>query len=63
MTIRLLCAAAIISLACTPVALAGTPVTTGDSQLTVYAAKLHPVNTKVTAVSYTHLTLPTTPYV
>jgi len=50
MTIRLLCAAAIMSLACTPVALAGTPATTDDSQPTVYVAKLHPVNTKVTGL-------------
>jgi hypothetical protein len=53
MTIRLLCAAAIMSFACTPVALAGTPVTTDDSQPIVYAAKLHPVNAKVTGLETT----------
>ena len=53
MTNRLLCAAAIMSLACTPLALAGTPVTTDDSQATVYAAKLHAVNTKVTGLETT----------
>jgi hypothetical protein len=50
MTNRLLCAAAIMSLACTSVALAGTPATTDDSQSTVYVAKLHPVNTKITGL-------------
>ena len=53
MTIRFLCAAAIASLACTPVALAGTPVTKDDSQPTVYAAQLHPMNTKVTGLETT----------
>jgi hypothetical protein len=53
MTIRILCAAAIASLACTSVALAGTPVTTDDSQPTVYVAKLHPVNAKVTGLETT----------
>ena len=42
MTIRFLCVVAIASLACAPVALAGTPVTKAESQPTVYAAKLHP---------------------
>jgi hypothetical protein len=50
MTIRVLCVVAIASLACSPLALAGTPVTADDSQATVYAAKLHPVNTKVTGL-------------
>ena len=44
MTIRLLCAAAIIGLPGTPIALAGSP---GDGQPTVYVAKLHPLNTEV----------------
>lgn len=50
MTFRVLCAAAIASLACTPAALAVTPATTADSQPTVYIAKLHPVNAKVTGL-------------
>ena len=53
MTIRLLCAAAIMSLACTAVALAGTPATRDDGQTTVYVAKLHPVNTEVTGLKTT----------
>ena len=53
MTIRVLCAAAIASLAYTPAALAGAPATTDDSQPTVYVAKLHPVNTKVTGLETT----------
>ena len=50
MTIRLLCAAAIATLAYTPAALAGAPATKDDSQPTVYVAKLHPVNTKITGL-------------
>jgi hypothetical protein len=53
MTIRVLCVVAIASLACSPLALAGTPVTADDRQATVYAAKLHPVNTKVTGLETT----------
>ena len=53
MTNHLLCAAAIMSLACTSAALAGTPVTTDDGQPTVYVAKLHPVNSKVTGLETT----------
>ena len=53
MTIRVLCVVAIASLACSPLALAGTPVTADDSQATLYAAKLHPVNTKVTGLETT----------
>jgi hypothetical protein len=53
MTIRLLCAAVIASLACASLALAGTPATTDDSQPTVYVAKLQPVNTKVTGLETT----------
>ena len=53
MTIRVLFAAAIASLACTPAALAGAPATTDDSQPTVYVAKLHSVNTKVTGLEAT----------
>jgi hypothetical protein len=41
------------SLACSPLALAGTPVTTDESQPTVYSAKLHPMNTKVTGLETT----------
>ena len=50
MRICILCVAVIASLAYTPVALAGAPATTDDSQPTVYVAKLHPVNTKVTGL-------------
>jgi hypothetical protein len=50
MTIRVLCAAAIASLACVPAVLAGTSATKVDSQLTVYTAQLHPMNAKVTGV-------------
>ena len=53
MTIRVLCAAAIASLAYTPAALAGTAATTDDSQPTVYVAKLHPGNAKVTGLEAT----------
>jgi hypothetical protein len=53
MTIRVLCAAAIATLACTPVALAGAPAVTDDSQPTVYVAKLHPVNSEVTGLETT----------
>jgi len=53
MTARFLCAAAIMSLACTSAVLAGTPATTDDSQSTIYVAKLHPVNTKVTGLEAT----------
>jgi hypothetical protein len=53
MTINLLYAAAILSLACSPVALAGTPATSADGQRTVYVAKLHPVNAKVTGLETT----------
>jgi len=54
MTTRFLYAAAIASLACAPVALAGTPATKADSQPTVaYVAQLHPLNTKVTGVETT----------
>ena len=49
MTIRL-CTAAIMSLACTPVALAGTTVAINDSQPIVYVAKFDPVNAKVTGL-------------
>jgi hypothetical protein len=50
MTNHLLCAAAIMSIACIPAAFAGT---TDDGQPTVYVAKLHPVNTKVTGLETT----------
>jgi hypothetical protein len=50
MTIRILCATAMISLVCSPVAMAGTSLATNDSQSTVYIANLHPVNTKVTGL-------------
>ena len=54
MTTRFLYAAAIASLACASVALAGTPATKADSQPTVaYVAQLHPLNTKVTGVETT----------
>jgi hypothetical protein len=42
-----------MSLACTTAALAGTPVTTDAGQPTVYVAKLHPVNTKITGLETT----------
>jgi hypothetical protein len=48
MTIRLLGAAAILSLACVPVTLTGAPA--ADSQPIVYVAELHPVNSKVTGL-------------
>ena len=50
MTIQFLCAAAIASLACVAAVLAGTPATKVNSQLTVYIAHLHAMNTKVTGV-------------
>jgi hypothetical protein len=54
MRTRFLCAAAIASLACAPVALAGTPATKAEAQPTVvYVASLHPLNTKVTGVETT----------
>jgi hypothetical protein len=52
MTARFLCAAAIASVACAPVALTGT-ATKAESQPTVYAAQLHPMNAKVTGVEST----------
>ena len=50
---RLLCAAAMMSVACSPVALAGASSTSTDGQPTVYVAKLHPVNAKVTGLETT----------
>ena len=50
MTFRVLCATAIASLAYTPAVLAETSATTADSTPTVYIAKLHPVNAKVTGL-------------
>jgi hypothetical protein len=50
---RVLYAAAIVSLAFLPAAFAGTPATTDDSQPTVYVARLHPVNTKITGLETT----------
>ena len=52
MTARFLCAAAIASFACVSVATAGT-VTKAESQPTVYAAQLHPMNAKVTGAETT----------
>lgn len=53
MRIQFLCAAAIASLAYVPATLAGAPATKADSQPTVYIAKLHPVNAKVTGLETT----------
>jgi hypothetical protein len=54
MRTQFLYAAAIASLACAPVALAGTPATKAEGQPTVvYVASLHPLNTKVTGVETT----------
>jgi len=53
MRTQFLCAAAIASVACAPAVLAGTLATKADGQPTVYAAQLHPMNTKVTGVETT----------
>jgi hypothetical protein len=53
MTVRILSAIAIASFGCVPAVLAETPTTKADSQATVYIAKLHPLNAKVTGLETT----------
>jgi hypothetical protein len=53
MTTRFLSVVAMASLACSSVALAGTPVATDGNQPTAYVGKLHPVNTRVTELETT----------
>jgi hypothetical protein len=50
MPVRILCAVAIASFGCVPAVLAETPTTKADSEATVYVARLHPLNAKVTGL-------------
>ena len=53
MTVRILCAAAIASFGFVPAVLAETPTIQTDPKATVYLAKLHPLNAKVTGLDTT----------